>query len=234
MASWISRLTAYLVAAGMALISAAHDGAHAQALPADARIEFNIPAQPLAKALIAYGAVTGLEIFYNASLAGGLTSDRVVGVMTPEAGLKALLRGTSYTARSTGPGTFTITQAPRDEVSSSMKAVARRQLEPYFAELQRGISDALCRYAGSPAAQNELVYRFWMSRSGVVERIDVLADNGERADDQRFAAPIRGLALAAPPTGLSQPINMVIFPPAPGSSACRDRHAGRRAGFVTP
>jgi hypothetical protein len=68
----------------------------------------------------------------------------------------------------------------------------------------------------------------------VVERIDVLTDNGDLADDQSFAAPIRGLALAAPPTGLPQPVNMVIFPPTPGSSACGERPTGRRAGFVAP
>jgi hypothetical protein len=226
------RLIACLVAAS--LIALVNHELHAQADPAGDKIDFNIPAQPLARALLAYGAVTGMEIFYNASLAGEQRSQRVVGAMTPEAALRMLLSGTAYIARSTGPGTFTITQAPRETASASAGVVSRRQFEPYFAALQRGISDALCRHTAPAATGGEQVVQFWMSPSGVVERADVLADNGDRANDQSLATPLRGLALAAPPAGVPQPINMVIFPLLPGASTCGDHHKGRRASVFAP
>lgn len=233
MASLMSRLTAYRVALCLFLVGHGFP-LHVQAAPADQKIEFDIPAQPLAKALVAYGAATGLEVFYNASLAGGLQSARVTGTMTAETALRVLLQGTDYTARSTGPGAFTILQTTGDAAMASAGAATRGQLEPYFASLQRGISDAMCRNPQSPAVRTEFVSQFWVSRSGVVERIDVLTEDGDRAADHSFAAAIRGLALPPPPAGLPQPINMVIFPPASGSSACRDSYAPRRAGFAAP
>lgn len=223
-----------LAAVCLVVMLAINHDVDAQVVPAGDKIDFNIPPQPLARALLAYGAVTGVEIFYNASLAGELQSQRVVGMMTPETALRTLLGGTAYLAKSTGPGTLTITQASRETMPASIGVAGRRQLEAYFATLQRGISDALCRHAGAATMRSEQVVQFWMSPAGVVDRADVVADNGDRADDQSLAMPLRGLALAAPPAGVSQPINMVIFPPLPGTSACGDHHKGRRAGVFAP
>lgn len=55
----------------------------AQTSRSEARIDFNIPAQPLARALVAYGTATGLEIFYNAALADRQNSFEVAGSLTP-------------------------------------------------------------------------------------------------------------------------------------------------------
>lgn len=234
MAYFMSRPIMFVALACLFVMSTVTDELHAQAVPAGDKITFDIPAQSLARALIAYGAATGIEVFYNASLTRGLQSDQVVGVMTAEVALRKLLRGTAYIAKSTGPGTLTITKAPQETTPTSAKAAGRRQFEPYFAALQRGVSDAFCRQAGPALPHREIFYRFWISPSGVVERAEVLADNGDLADDQNGAMPLHGLALVAPPLGVPQPINMVIFPPSPGAPACGDHHKARRAGVVAP
>lgn len=200
---------------------------NAQLVKPDGQIEFNIAAQPLSRALVAYGAATGLEIFYNAALADDQRSTAVVGVLTPSTALQILLRGTGYVAKSSGDGALTITLAPRE--AATVAAEARRKLQPYFAALQTRISDALCRNA-AVAADKESVLQFWLSPSGVVARAEVIDDDGKPTQDQSYAAAIRGLALAAAPAGMPQPVNVVIFPSPKTSRSCDPVKAERGAG----
>lgn len=204
----------------------------AQSSRSEARIDFDIPAQPLARALVAYGTATGLEIFYNAALADRQSSFEVAGSLTPTVALQTLLRGTGYVARITGPGAFTIVPAPREAalVDPALDAAARRLYEPYFATVQAHISDALCRSAGSAVERTEILFQFWLEPSGVIARAEVVGDNGNPADDQTFAAIMRGVAVGAPPAGMPQPVNMVIFPPSRTSKGCRPAAGQRRAG----
>jgi hypothetical protein len=50
------------------------------AMAQDQRASFDIPAQPLADALLAYGVATGIEVFYDGALAIGRRSTAVTGV----------------------------------------------------------------------------------------------------------------------------------------------------------
>src|SRR5262249_5681946 len=155
-------------------------------------------------------AATGLEVFYKAALAEGRRSTEVVGALAPTEALQSLLRGTGYVARATGPGAFTILQGPRP--AAAAPDTSRIAYEPYFAKIQERITDLICRSANEAATSTELLFQVWLAPSGVVARAEVIGDDGSKAADQSFAAPMRGLAIGAPPTGLPQPITMVIFP----------------------
>ncbi|MCA6109657.1 energy transducer TonB [Bradyrhizobium cenepequi] len=197
--------------------------ASAQSATSETKIQFNIPAQPLSRALVDYAAATGLEIFYKAALADNRHSTAVAGVLMPSTALQILLRGTGYTARSTGVGAFTIMPAPREVPAA---AEARKRLQPYFAVVQTGISDALCRNAPG-AADKEILLQLWLSSSGLVTRAEVIDDDGKAARDQSYAAAIRGLAFAIPPPGMPQPVNVVIFPSFKASRTCGPVNAAR-------
>jgi hypothetical protein len=223
----VPMVTAFMAAV---MMSGGIERVGAQSFASDTKVTFNLPAQPLSRALMAYSAVTGLEVFYNAALAEKQHSAEVVGVMTPSIALQILLRGTGYVARATGPGAFTIMATPRETAASAAAAaIARKRYEPYFAAIQARISDALCRKAEVAAARRELLFQFWVAPTGAVLRAQVIGDDGEPADDQTYAAAIRGLALAAPPAEMPQPINMVFFPPSGSSKAC-EAAAQRSAG----
>jgi hypothetical protein len=196
-------------------IVAAMGAAHAQPIRAGDQVFFDIPAQPLSRALIAYSAATGLEIFYKAALAENRHSGEVAGVMTPSVALEALLRGTGYAARTTGLGAFTLVQLP---------------LEPYFAAIQVRVDEALCRYSETPA-QQEILFQFWLAPSGVIARAEIIGRDGSLAGDQSLAAALRGVAIGTPPAGMPQPVNMVVFPPSRASTACRTA-GGREPGRV--
>jgi hypothetical protein len=208
-----------------ALIAASEwSRASAQSATLEAEIQFNIPAQPLSRALVDYAAATGLEIFYNAALADNRHSTAVAGVLTPSTALQVLLRGTGYAARSTGVGAFTISPAPRESLVAA--AEARRGLQPYFAAVQTGISDALCRNARG-AADKEILLQLWLSSSGLVTRAEAIDGDGKPARDQSYASAIRGLAFAIPPIGMPQPVNVVIFPSSKASRTCEPVNAWR-------
>jgi hypothetical protein len=194
----------------------------AQSSEPGTRIDFNIPAQSLARALVAYGSATGLEVFYNAALAERRQSAEVMGSLTPAVALRTLLHGTGYVARTTGPGVFTITLAPREaSLVTTASDAARRSYEPYFAAIQAQISDVLCRSADITSGRNEILFQFRLAPSGMITQAEVIGDNGNPAEDQTFAAAMRGLAIGAPPNGMPQPVNIVIFPPSKTSKACR-------------
>jgi hypothetical protein len=222
-------MLALLVASAITTVGSA--SAFAQSTQSEAPADFNIPAQPLARALMAYGAATGLEIFYDAALAERRNSPGAVGPLTPAVALQNLLRGTGYVARATGPGAFTIAPEPRETaLAAAASDAVRRSYEPYFATIQGQISDVLCRSADLAAEPKEIVFQLWLAPSGVISQAEVVGDDETPAGDQTFAAAMRGLVLGTPPVGMPQPVNIVIFPPSKASKECRAVNHQRRAG----
>jgi hypothetical protein len=63
---------------------------------------FNIPAQPLQTALIAYAAVVGTQILYDARIAQDRRSHAVVGLLSADTALRLLISGTDLTVLASG------------------------------------------------------------------------------------------------------------------------------------
>ncbi|MCK9917093.1 TonB family protein [Microbacteriaceae bacterium K1510] len=200
----------------------------AQSTTANGEIAFDIPAQPLARALIAYGAATGVEIFYNAALADNQRSTAVKGVILPSAALQVLLRGTGYIAKSSGVDTVTIVPVPPE--AAPAVAETRKKLQPYFAAVQARLSDTLCRNGAAVADEGETLLQIWLSSSGAVARAEVIDEEGQPARDQSAAMAIKAMTFVAPPADMPQPINIVIFPPFKASKTCGAANTMRRAG----
>jgi len=75
--------------------------AQAQPAPGDSVRTFDIPPQPLASALNAFGRQAGLQVSVEASVASGVQVQGVSGTMRPEQALNQLLAGTGIVARFT-------------------------------------------------------------------------------------------------------------------------------------
>jgi iron complex outermembrane receptor protein len=60
----------------------------------NAAVQINLPAQPLAQALLQLGKKTSLQIFYPQQLVQGLQAPAISGHLTPEQALRQLLQGT--------------------------------------------------------------------------------------------------------------------------------------------
>ena len=71
-------------------------------------VAFDIPAQDLNAALLAFAGRAGLQIFYDVQRVQGLRSAALVGSFAPQQGLTQLLSGTGITFRFTGPNTVSL------------------------------------------------------------------------------------------------------------------------------
>jgi len=156
------------LALGVGLLFAV-DGAMAQ----DQRASFDIPAQPLADALVAYGAATGIELFYDGALAMGRRSTAVTGVHQSMVALQILLRGTGHVPRATDhAGTVTIVRAPPETAASQTVALGR--YEPFFAALQAKVSEVLCKSDEAKPGDEQILLSFWFDPAGMVSHVQVL------------------------------------------------------------
>lgn len=104
--SW--RSCALAVAAGVAVATTVVAPASAQ--DGQARVEFEIPAQPLASALAAFERATGLEVDAPAALVAGARAPAVRGELAPEQALQLLLRGTGLTYEPQEAGTLALVE----------------------------------------------------------------------------------------------------------------------------
>ena len=59
----------------------------------------------------AYGAATGLQVFYDGALAVGHRLTTLKGLFTPMTGLQTLLRGTGYVPQATSGSAATATRS---------------------------------------------------------------------------------------------------------------------------
>ncbi len=120
---------ACLVAALAAADSASR--AFAQASPGSGMVQvqggdaaaprnFNIPAQPLGRALNTFGRQSGLQVTLSAATSRGVTSNAVNGSFTPEQALSLMLQNTGITFRVTADRTAVIGATNSPAVSSSV------------------------------------------------------------------------------------------------------------------
>ena len=197
----------------------AHDKYSSSGAPATAATtaerQLDIPSQPLADALVAFGKATGLEVFYDGALAIGRQSTEVRGALEPMPALQLLLSGTGYVPQATDyPGTITIVAAPRTMPPKAMLA----PYEAYFAVLQSRFAEMLCRNEPAVVGREQVLLKFWIDASGVVSRAQVLGPAAGGAHP--LANGVRGLRIGkAPPAGLPQPVTMAIYPTTAGEAA---------------
>jgi hypothetical protein len=203
------------------------DAVIAQTSPSKGEIQFDIPSQPLASALRAYGGTTGVELFYDGSLSIGQRSNSIKGTFTPMLALKTLLRGTGSIARLTDiANTITIVDAPP---VGPLHAMFDRY-QSYFALLQAGLSERLCDSDKFTGGDQEITLRFSVDRSGVISQAEVMGLNGSDDGRREIVAKIRGFETGkAPPAGLPEPLTMVIYPPSAGETAGCSSNVGRKA-----
>jgi|SRR6266478_1157932 len=78
----------------------------------DATKSFDIKAQPLSEALMAFGAQTGAIVMASSELTAGKISKAVTGQLTRQEALTRMLQGTGLQFETNANGTFLIVRAP--------------------------------------------------------------------------------------------------------------------------
>lgn len=184
------------------------------------RTSFDIPAQPLAKALYAFSAATGIEILVDARHAAGRQSPSVKGLMAPHEALERLLVESDLVAREFGPGTVTLSLPVAS--AARVSGVAPGGDPPYFADIQRAVQQALCRDARTSPGRYRLALKLWIGGSGEVLRSKRLDTTGDNNLDAILDAAMQKMRIGRPPpSDLPQPVALVISPlRTHGSSDC--------------
>lgn len=96
-----------LMTSALTAVAAVH--AHPASAQATAQqASYDIPAQPLSRALVRFSNATGLQLFYDATLVRGRTSPGVSGSMSRQEALSRLLAGTGLSYSFTNNNTVTI------------------------------------------------------------------------------------------------------------------------------
>lgn len=201
-----------------------------QKASSDKPVMFDISARPLADALVAYGAATGLEVYYDGGLALGRSSAPVVGSFTPLHGLEILLEGTGYWPRTTSPDTFTLVSVQQADLPARVNQSQLRKHEPYFAALQVGIAKALCGVDADFGKR--IIFSFWVTGTGAIYRAEVLGSDKSASGNMAIVDRINRVNIGRPPPAeVRQPITMAVYPPTdedtPACSPAAKREAGR-------
>jgi len=96
------------------------DHAFAQATSGSAtKISFSIRSQPLGQALVQFSNATGVQLFFNADLARGISSQGAQGPLTRTEALSRILAGSGLSYKFTNANTITI-QKPADDSSAAV------------------------------------------------------------------------------------------------------------------
>lgn len=192
--------------------------------PATGSIAFDIPAQPLDQALEAFGAVSGLQIFYDNALTNGHRSTAVKGAFEPPAALQILLGGSGLTVRIIAVGTISVAKPPDADALS--KRQADRAYLPYYGLLQASIMKALCTSAQTRPGTYHIALQYWIDPAGQIARFKLLGSSGNDKRDAAVMTAMQGLILP-PPRDMPQPVTMAIEP-TPSADCPPDGAAGPR------
>lgn len=111
---------------------------------------FNVPSQPLAQALTAFGQQAGVQIVVNNAAVAGKTSTAIGGSMTVEQALTQLLAGTGVGFRFTSANTVTISGAP--DASGALQLDPVQVQGAFLVPPQAMIDNAPPVYAGGQVA----------------------------------------------------------------------------------
>lgn len=211
---------ALVLIVGMVMTAVAQPGPQAVA-ETERPIVFDIPAQPLSKALYAFSAATSTEILVDARHAEGRRSAGVKGLLVRRDALEILLAGSGLVAQEFGPDTVTLkaaTLAP----SGRLTGVPTGGDLPYFVDIQRAVQQVLCNDARTSPGHYRLALKLWIGRSGTVLRSQRLDTTGDGNLDAVLDAAVQTMRIdRAPPPDLPQPVTLVISPrQAPASADC--------------
>ncbi len=196
-------------------------------------VKFDIAAQPLTSALEAYSTATGVQVLYDSALALGRRSAEARGMLTPQAALTALLRGTSLVAHYTESRDIIIVPAGVQTAASYMPrpsdgpvfaldtlhvqgavevgASDRQGVLDYTRALQAEIRGALQRDPRTRSGSYKVGINLWIGGLGAVQQARLFRSTGDRDRDVAIADALQALTVSrAPPGGMPQPVSVMI------------------------
>jgi len=113
---------------------------------------FDIPAQPLGTALVRFSEATGIQLFFDATIARGLQSPGVSGSMTRQDALGRLLSGSGLVYRFTNATTVAVERPGASGISPGTVQLDPVQVQAFAVPQQALIDNLPPPYAGGQVA----------------------------------------------------------------------------------
>jgi hypothetical protein len=195
-----------------------------------APLTFNIPSQPLATALQAYSAVTGVQLLYESSAGIGRVSTKVEGAFTRDTALRMLLTDTDLTVHYTRANSITLALASADadnppaavfaKADLSLETLRVRdpvdrgdpaQLRAYTNIIQSDIQQALKKDGRTRNGTYNAGIKLWIDGPRTVKRTELFRSSGDLDRDEVISRLLDGLQISqAPPANTPQPVLIMI------------------------
>jgi hypothetical protein len=226
----VKRLIVILAILAVAFICIAR-AAEPQAPSAAQEIDFEIPSQPLANALHAYGRRMGVQVLYESHSAIGRQSEAVLGRFTPAEALKRLLAGTDLEVRHARADAIILVapnSAVRDlppvnplatadmsigelRVRGPEKTNDLARFQDYSESVRAEIQRALLKNAKTGTGNYRAVLDLWIDPARKIQKSALLRSTGESSRDTAITSTLQGLTINRPtPADAPQPIRAVV------------------------
>ncbi|MES2452020.1 MAG: TonB family protein [Pseudomonadota bacterium] len=215
---------------GGALLVARASGAAAER-PAKVYL-FNLPAQLLKGALVAYSAIVGAQIIYDSRLVAGRQGREVIGLFTADTALRMLIEGTDLLIRHTSVHDIALVPASqhgglggRLEVDGPTGALsldtlylelppyaeARPEFTRYTALARDQVRRALSRSSETAFRTGTLQVELRVDPAGRLREVEVSRPSGSNYFDQAVRRALRMVSIGEPPPrSMPQPIRLTI------------------------
>lgn len=198
----------------------------------EAVVRFDLPPQPLAVSLAAFGRITGHSVLVTSSLMAHREAAGLHGDYAPRDALDRLLVGTDLAARYISGNAFTLVPLHVDAPASpaaqenAPAGMDRREADvtqlAYAVVLQRAITRVLCIAQPDTFGRYRLAVQLWVDSEGLVSAARLLEGSGVRERDAAVVERLRSLDLeTTPPSGLAQPLTILLTPRANPQRDCR-------------
>jgi len=225
MAGRATLVVAALVAALICVARAAEPELSSPTQP----IDFEIPSQPLADALHAYGRRMGIQVLYETRSAIGRQSEAVQGRFTPDEALKRLLAGTELEIRHARSDAITLVALagqdipPANPLATADLSIGELRVrapgksndlarfQEYSESLGAEIQRALLKNTTTGSGNYRAVLDLWIDPARIIQKTTLLQSTGESLRDVAITATLQGLTISRPtPADAPQPIRAVI------------------------
>lgn len=187
-------------------------------MAAPLEVMFDIPGQPLRRALEQYDTATGISVLYASDLADGRVSTPVHGSYAPDAALRRLIEGTGLTAWEVNDKAFVLRPGAPPAPSA-----ASRPFRPssYDALVQHKVYQALCAHMDSTIGNYRAALAVRIDAAGRIGQVALLDTTGDPARDAFMLNTLKGVMVGAPPADTSKPFVILILPrPAAAGRPC--------------
>jgi hypothetical protein len=179
---------------------------------------FDLPAQPLERALEQFSVVSGWSVMYPAALADGLSSRAVEGTMPPARALEQLLAGTGLVAQTVGEGRVVVRAAAGTEIAAgpATPVLALEERRRRYGQVQQALRNAFCDDPLLAPGDYSAELMFTVADDGRVHDPELLTGSADARRDRQLLRAVAALQLPSAAASLAQPVTLQILPVSDG------------------